>query len=27
MVANPDHGVTKVPGQRPWESTYRMNLI
>jgi len=25
MVANPDHGVTKVPGQRPWESTYRMN--
>ncbi|HYV50989.1 MAG TPA: hypothetical protein VE910_03730, partial [Dongiaceae bacterium] len=25
VAANPDHGVTKVPGQRPWESTYRMN--
>jgi len=25
LAANPDHGVTKVPGQRPWESTYQMN--
>ena len=25
VAANPDQGVTKVPGQRPWESTYRMN--
>src|SRR5262249_31485529 len=25
LAANPDHGVTKVPGQRAWESTYRMN--
>ncbi|HET9234405.1 MAG TPA: glucose-6-phosphate isomerase [Candidatus Eisenbacteria bacterium] len=24
LAANPDHGVTKIPGQRPWENTYRM---
>jgi glucose-6-phosphate isomerase len=24
LSANPDHGVTKTPGERPWESTYRM---